>query len=104
MTISNCNYQSVAEPHKQLQDLAIGDEVLIRVHPERFPLGTLKKLQTRRRGSYKILRRFDFNAYKLDIPHDLGISSVFNVDNMTCYHTSIFPMILRLAQCSTSII
>jgi len=43
MTISNYKCQSVAESHKRLQDIAIGDEVLIRVHPERFSLGTLKK-------------------------------------------------------------
>jgi len=32
MTISNYNYQSVAGSHKRLQNLAIRDEVLIRVH------------------------------------------------------------------------
>jgi len=58
MTISNYNYQSFKESHKQLQDISIGDEVLIRVHPERFLLKTLKKLHTRRKGPYKILKRF----------------------------------------------
>ena len=58
MTIINYNYQSATESHKRLQELAIGDEVLIRVHPKRFPLRTLKKLHTRRRGPYKFLRRF----------------------------------------------
>jgi len=41
MTINNYNFQSTAEFHKRLQDLAIGDEVLIRVHSERLLLGTL---------------------------------------------------------------
>ena len=43
MIISNYNYQFDAESHKWLQDIAISDEVLIRVHPKRFPLETLKK-------------------------------------------------------------
>jgi len=34
MIIRNYNYQSVAESHKWLQDLTIGDEVMIRVHLE----------------------------------------------------------------------
>jgi len=43
MTFNNYKYRSDAESHKRLQKLVIGDEVLIRVHSERFPLGTLKK-------------------------------------------------------------
>ena len=74
MTINNYNYQSAAESHKRLQDLVIDDEVLIRVHLERFPMGTLKRLHTRRMGPYKVLKRFGSIAYELDIPYDLGIS------------------------------
>jgi len=48
MTINNYNYQSVAESHKWLQDITIGDDVLIRVHLERFPLRTLRRLHTQR--------------------------------------------------------
>ena len=46
MTIDNYNYQSTIESHKRLQDLAVGDNVLIRVHLERFLLKTLKELHT----------------------------------------------------------
>jgi len=74
MIINNYNYQSAAEFHKRLQDLVIDDEVLIRVHPERFPMGTLKRVHTRRMGPYKVLKRFGSIAYELDIPYDLGIS------------------------------
>jgi len=38
MTINNYNYQSTVESHKRLQELAIGDEMLIRVHPNRFSM------------------------------------------------------------------
>ena len=40
---SNDNYKSVADSHKRLQEFATGDEVMVRVRPERFPLETLKK-------------------------------------------------------------
>ena len=57
MTFNNNNYQFAAESHKRLQELAIGDEVLIRVHPERFSLETLKMLHTQRNGPYKVSKR-----------------------------------------------
>jgi len=91
MIIDNYNYQFIAKSHKRLQKLAIGDDVLIRVHPEKFPPETLKKLYTRRRGPHKVLRRFGSSAYELDILCDLGISSVFSVENLTRYRTSTRP-------------
>ena len=44
ITISNYNYQFIAEFHKRLQKVTKCDEVLIRVHSERFPLENLKRL------------------------------------------------------------
>ena len=43
ITIIHYNYQSAAKSHKRLQELAVGDEVLIRVHPERFFTGNFEK-------------------------------------------------------------
>ena len=60
--------------HRQLQDLTIGDKVLIRVHSERFPLKTLKKLHTQRRGPYNVLKKFGFSAYELDILREFEAS------------------------------
>jgi len=85
---SNYNYQSNVKSHKRLQDIAVGDKVLIRVHPESFSLKILKKLHTRRRGPYKVLKRFVSTAYELDIPHDLSIILVFFVENLTHCRTS----------------
>jgi len=94
MTISNYNYQSVAESHKRLHNIAIGDEMLIRVHPERFPLRTLKRLHTRHRSPYKVLKRFDYSAYELDIPHVLGsaLCSTSRTDSLSHFHeaTKVF--------------
>jgi len=57
MTFNNNNYQFAAESHKRLQELAIGDEVLIRVHLKRFSLETLKMLHTRRNDPYEVSNR-----------------------------------------------
>ena len=57
----------------------------------RCTLVTLKKPHPRCRAPYKILRRFGFSAYELDIPRNLGISSVFNVDDLTRCRTSMGP-------------
>jgi len=79
MIIINYSYQSTVESHKRLQELTRGDEVLIRVHPERFPLETLKKLFIHCMGPYKVLRRFGSSAYELDILSDPGINPVLSV-------------------------
>jgi len=93
MIFSNYNYQSIVESHKQLQELAIDDEVLIRVHPERFLLETLKRLHTQCNGPYKVLKRFGSSAYEFDFPCDFGIRPVFNVDDPTRYRTSTGPQL-----------
>ena len=91
MIIINYSYQSTVESHKRLQELTRGDEVLIRVHPERFLLGTLRKLRTRHSGPYKILKRLGSSAYELEIPYDFGISPVFRVEDLTRYRTPTRP-------------
>jgi len=63
--------------------------MMVRVLPERFSLGTLKKLYAQRIGPYRVLRRFGSNAYELDIPCDFGINPVFNVEDLTLYRTPV---------------
>ena len=58
---------------------------MIRVRPERFPLGTMKKLQARGVGPFRVLKRVGSNAYVVDLPDDYGISSTFNVSDLVAY-------------------
>lgn len=39
--------------------------MIVRVHPKRFPLGTLKKFPAPRIGQYIVLKKYDSNAYEL---------------------------------------
>ena len=83
ITFNHYNDQPTVKSHKRLQELAKGDEVLIRVHLERFQLRTLKMLHTRCNCPYKILRRFSSSAYKFNIPRELEIILLFSVENLT---------------------
>ena len=76
--------------------------MMVRVRPERFSPGTLKKLHAQRMSPYKILRRFGYNAYELDMPRDLRINLVFNVEDLTLYGTLVaYPMTISDEPTST---
>ena len=58
---------------------------MIRIQPERFPFGTIKKLQAcSATGPFKVLKQMGLNAYAIDLPHDYGISS-FNIEDLVAY-------------------
>jgi len=82
--------------HKRLQESVVGNEVMVRVHPERFPPGTLKKLHAQSKGLYRISRRFD-------IPWELGINPVFNIEDLTPYHSPVdHPIVIPYPPSSNS--
>ena len=60
---------------------------MIRIRPERFPSRTIKKLQAYSAKPFKVLKRMGPNAYVIDLPHDYGISSSFNIENLVAYKT-----------------
>ena len=41
-----------------------------------------KKLYARAMGPYSIIQKMGSNAYFLDLPNDMDISSVFNVEDL----------------------
>ena len=58
---------------------------MVRLKPERFPSGTIKKLHSRSIGPFKIIEKVGPNAYVLELPPDLGISSTFNISDLVEY-------------------
>ena len=62
---------------------------MIRIRPERFPSGTVKKLHARGAGPFKILKKLGPNAYIIDLPSDYGFSSTFNVSDLIKYKEPI---------------
>lgn len=43
-------------------------------------------MHARSAGPFKVLQRVGTNAYVLDLPHDFGISSTFNIEDLVAYH------------------
>jgi len=50
---------------------------------KRFPKQRKSKLQPRRDRHFQVLERINDNAYKIDIPGEYGVSSSFNVVDLT---------------------
>ena len=53
---------------------------------ERLPVGTYHKLQPRKFGPFRIIKKIQDNAYVLDLPPHLQISPTFNVSNLHVYY------------------
>lgn len=72
-----------ADLHLRHVAFNVGDLVLIRLRPERFPRGTFHKLHHRRAGPFKVLKSLGYNAYHLKLQPTLSFSPIFNVEDLT---------------------
>ena len=65
----------------------IGDLVWLHLRKDRFPQGRKSKLRLRADGPFKVLARYNNNAYKIDIPRDkYSMSDIFNIKDLSPYH------------------
>jgi len=79
---NNADYKPSADLHRRLN---VGDYVMVRMRPERFLPGTVKKLHVRSGGPFQILKKINSNAYVVDLPPDFDISCTFNVEDLVPY-------------------
>ena len=64
-----------------------GDQVWIHLRKDRFPKEHKSKLLPRADGPFKVLARYNDNAYKVDIPRDkYNVSDIFNIKDLAKYH------------------
>ncbi|KAK8916151.1 hypothetical protein KSP39_PZI023352 [Platanthera zijinensis] len=86
ISTSNDNYKTHADQRRRERIFNIGEQVMVRVRPERLPSGPAKKLSARRMGPFSVISRIGTNAYRLDIPASMGIHPVFNIEDLTPYY------------------
>ncbi|RVW36518.1 Transposon Ty3-I Gag-Pol polyprotein [Vitis vinifera] len=84
--ISNENYKEAADAHRRYIQFQEGDLVMVRLRPERFHPSTYQKLQAKKAGPFRVLKRLGENAYLLELPSNLHFSPIFNVEDLHIYH------------------
>ena len=83
--------------HHRFKEFNVGDYVMVRIHPERIQKMFSKKLYARPMDPYSIIRKMGSNAYLIDVPNDMDISHVFNVENLLPYRGTFEPSTLSFS-------
>ena len=71
--------------HSRSKEFNVGEYVMVCIRPGRILKTFSKKLYARAMGPYSIIRKLGSNAYLLDLPNDMDISHVFNIDDLLPY-------------------
>ena len=80
ISLSNEEYKLPTDVHCRSKEFNVGDYVMVRIRSKRIPKTFPKKLYERDMGPYSIIRKMGSNTYLLDLPNDMDISPVFNVE------------------------
>ena len=87
ITKMNLQYKIRQNKRRRLEELKVGDLVMVYFRKEWFLVGTYNKLKRNKFGPYKILEKHDpRNAYEVELLDGIYISPIFNIANLTKYH------------------
>eukprot|EP01018_Ginkgo_biloba_P031903 Gb_25354 [translate_table: standard] len=82
---SNRRYKAAADRRRRHKEFEVGDRVMVYLRKERFSSGTYNKLKLKKIGPCRIVRKCGTNAYQVDLPDELDISSIFNISDLYAY-------------------
>ena len=98
ISLSKEEYKLASDVHRRSKEFNAGDYVMVHIRPERIPKTFSKKLYARAMGPYSIIRKMGSNAYLLDLPNDMDIGHVFNVEDLLPYQ-ALLSLLLCLLVC-----
>jgi hypothetical protein len=94
----NAKYKLIGDKDRKQMDFAPGDLVWLHLKKERFFDLRKSKLMPRVDGPFKVLKKINENAYKLNLPVNFGISSTFNIVDLKPYLGEEDELELRTTQ------
>ena len=78
-------YREHANKKRRDLQFKVGDLVMVHLKKERMPKGQHTKLMAKKIGPFKILQKCGNNAYKIELPPDVGLSPIFNVSDLFAF-------------------
>ena len=69
----------------------VGGFVMARIRAERLSKYSHKRLHAQAMDPYQITRKLGSDTYVLDLPDNLGISHIFNVEDLTLHRGTFEP-------------
>lgn len=82
---ANKKYKQVANKHRRAKTFQEGDLVMIHLHKNRFPTWTYDKVQGKKYGPCRILKKISDNAYAVELLEDMSVFPTFNVSDLFEY-------------------
>lgn len=87
MHTMNSKYKAKKNQKIRYKEFHVGNEVMVYLWKERFPIGTYKKLKMKNFGPCKILKKHDSrNAYEVELPSEMYVFHMFKIYDLTNYH------------------